>query len=219
VRAAATARAAAIFNFNLKHTISQASCVGNARAGRLSVHTQHIFRKMTFPIRISISEQIKGFTEALHNGNIDGAFAQLEEPIGIGTAGRALCLNRQLIMNTYPKQKLSRYMVRDIFDNGPTRHLGVGGLEGWLKRSGRRTKRSLSMNHDVRVAKFEAREAIQNDDDLHDDTCVICLTQLRTHAFIPCGHKCVCKDCSDKLKDKKCPICRVKSSSVIKVFG
>ena len=171
---------------------------------------------MSLPIP-SRSEQIKGFTEALHDGKIDEAFALLEEPISILTAGKVLCLDRQLIMNMYPKQKLSRWMLRSIFDTGPTRHLGSGGLQGWLKRARRRTKRSVSMNHDVRVAKFETR---QNNDDLpDDDTCAICLTQLRTHAFIPCGHKCVCKDCSDKLKDKKCPICRVKASAVIKVFG
>ena len=171
---------------------------------------------MSIPIP-SKSEQIRGFTEALHDGKIDEAFALLEEPISIFTAGKVLCLNRQLIMNMYPKQKLSRAMVRHIFDTGPTRHLGSGGIQGWLKRCNRRTKRNSSMNHEARVAKFEAS---QNNDLPDDDTsCVICLTQLRTHAFTPCGHKCVCKDCADKITDKKCPICRVKSSAVIKVFG
>mmetsp|Transcript_23213 Transcript_23213/g.36303 ORF Transcript_23213/g.36303 Transcript_23213/m.36303 type:complete len:354 (-) Transcript_23213:360-1421(-) len=46
--------------------------------------------------------------------------------------------------------------------------------------------------------------------------CVICLDRESTHAFVPCGHKCVCKahsHCS------KCPVCRKPVQNSIRVYG
>ena len=52
--------------------------------------------------------------------------------------------------------------------------------------------------------------------DLGDDfdTCVICLDNAISHAFIPCGHHCTCGDCSAKImmtEGKRCPLCRVEA--------
>jgi len=46
--------------------------------------------------------------------------------------------------------------------------------------------------------------------------CTVCLSQPPTHLCIPCGHKCLCKDCSDQLmahaqqqrNPNQCPVCR-----------
>lgn len=46
--------------------------------------------------------------------------------------------------------------------------------------------------------------------------CVICLDQTSTHLISPCGHKCVCADCSEQLKD--CPLCRNAIERIIRVF-
>ena len=54
-----------------------------------------------------------------------------------------------------------------------------------------------------------------------DSECVVCMEQEKTHIFIPCGHKCVCKACADVvMKDvgAKCPLCRKKASQVYRVF-
>ena len=52
--------------------------------------------------------------------------------------------------------------------------------------------------------------------------CVVCLDEENDHIMIPCGHKCVCKVCSDKIMamghDKLCPICRQGISIVYRVF-
>lgn len=44
------------------------------------------------------------------------------------------------------------------------------------------------------------------------DECVICLCELPTSIFIPCGHQVCCKACTSMLSKKsdsnKCPICR-----------
>eukprot|EP00235_Prasinoderma_singulare_P002757 CAMPEP_0119165658 /NCGR_PEP_ID=MMETSP1315-20130426/5283_1 /TAXON_ID=676789 /ORGANISM="Prasinoderma singularis, Strain RCC927" /LENGTH=631 /DNA_ID=CAMNT_0007158955 /DNA_START=126 /DNA_END=2021 /DNA_ORIENTATION=- len=41
--------------------------------------------------------------------------------------------------------------------------------------------------------------------------CVICLDKPRTHAFLPCMHRCVCADCAVKCMQEgspHCPLCR-----------
>eukprot|EP01083_Nonionella_stella_P235813 828819_1 len=48
------------------------------------------------------------------------------------------------------------------------------------------------------------------------DVCCICLDAPKTHALIPCGHKCSCKDCSKYLK--KCPICRRRVTKAFQIF-
>jgi len=49
--------------------------------------------------------------------------------------------------------------------------------------------------------------------------CIVCLKEAKTHAFVPCGHLCVCHQCVPKLMSKKhCPLCRQKATQVIKVF-
>jgi len=49
--------------------------------------------------------------------------------------------------------------------------------------------------------------------------CVICFDGEKTHAFIPCGHFCVCENCAERLKDNgDCPVCRAKIVQVNKIF-
>ena len=53
-----------------------------------------------------------------------------------------------------------------------------------------------------------------------DDTlCIICCQFERTHAFVPCGHLCVCENCVEvTLETNMCPICRQKPTQSIKVY-
>ncbi|KAL0100554.1 hypothetical protein PUN28_019701 [Cardiocondyla obscurior] len=41
------------------------------------------------------------------------------------------------------------------------------------------------------------------------DTCTVCFTDERTHAFVPCGHLACCLSCIESLKNNRCPICNV----------
>ena len=54
----------------------------------------------------------------------------------------------------------------------------------------------------------------------HLGTCVICFGTPCTHIFIPCGHACACKSCSDKVmhRNRKCPICNESSTLATEVF-
>jgi hypothetical protein len=51
-------------------------------------------------------------------------------------------------------------------------------------------------------------------------TCVACMTSPSTHAFVPCGHFCMCDGCSSKSMEMgaNCPMCREPVHQVMKVF-
>lgn len=48
--------------------------------------------------------------------------------------------------------------------------------------------------------------------------CIICLDNLSSMAFVPCGHKHICKGCAPKFKSNKCPVCRVPITGLIEIF-
>jgi tRNA(Arg) A34 adenosine deaminase TadA len=41
--------------------------------------------------------------------------------------------------------------------------------------------------------------------------CLICLSKEPIYMFIKCYHLCLCEDCSQNYKPKRCPFCRKKS--------
>ena len=61
-------------------------------------------------------------------------------------------------------------------------------------------------------------------------SCVVCLDGERSHVFVACMHKCVCEGCAELLlardewrgtvhaEGAECPLCRVKSTDVRRVF-
>ncbi|CDW74967.1 copine viii [Stylonychia lemnae] len=49
------------------------------------------------------------------------------------------------------------------------------------------------------------------------DECKICFSNKNNTVLVPCGHKCVCFECSSKIKNI-CPICRKNVAQVVKVF-
>lgn len=46
--------------------------------------------------------------------------------------------------------------------------------------------------------------------------CIICVTELATHAIIPCGHRNYCEKCIEKVD--RCSICRTFAHSSIKIY-
>ena len=53
-----------------------------------------------------------------------------------------------------------------------------------------------------------------------DSMCVVCMDMPNTHAFVPCGHRCVCAQCSEPIlhSNAKCPVCRADVTQAIKIF-
>jgi hypothetical protein len=51
--------------------------------------------------------------------------------------------------------------------------------------------------------------------------CVVCMDKPRTHSFVPCGHRCVCEECSALVMQKLpklCPYCRAPARELIQMF-
>lgn len=55
----------------------------------------------------------------------------------------------------------------------------------------------------------------------HGSTCVVCHDALSTQVIVPCGHFCVCGDCTTRLlqtDEEMCPLCRGPIERMVKVF-
>jgi hypothetical protein len=50
--------------------------------------------------------------------------------------------------------------------------------------------------------------------------CSVCIMKRDLLAIVPCGHKCVCEPCSQRViaKDNQCPICRNSITTCIQVY-
>lgn len=57
-----------------------------------------------------------------------------------------------------------------------------------------------------------------------DQPCCVCLDQPKTTAIIPCGHRCVCLLCGERLRvrpvasQRRCPVCREPIADLITIF-
>ena len=49
--------------------------------------------------------------------------------------------------------------------------------------------------------------------------CVVCLKNERSTACVPCGHRCLCEECADRVKIHQCPMCRREIDILMRVFG
>ena len=65
----------------------------------------------------------------------------------------------------------------------------------------------------VREEERAASDYAAGDDEA---LCVVCLDAERTHAFLPCGHRCVCEGC---LGLPQCPLCRVVATGTLLVYS
>ena len=78
----------------------------------------------------------------------------------------------------------------------------------------KKTKKRIELSH--------IEEKLKKDLSLFEnaDKCPICLDGIKNHIIIPCGHKCLCEECSYLIKNnnKDCPICNNKVESIYKVY-
>jgi len=63
-------------------------------------------------------------------------------------------------------------------------------------------------------------DSIANEHNKDRNVCVVCIDAPATHAFFPCGHKCVCQSDADTLmdRDKICPLCRMPAANVARIY-
>ncbi len=62
--------------------------------------------------------------------------------------------------------------------------------------------------------------AMKLDDEDQGKECVVCKESRKEYVFFPCGHMCVCEGCAASIqgRDRKCPLCRGVSTSIMKIF-
>ena len=62
--------------------------------------------------------------------------------------------------------------------------------------------------------------AMRLDDEDQGKECVVCKESRKEYVFLPCGHMCVCEGCAASIQgqDRKCPLCRGVSTSIMKIF-
>jgi ankyrin repeat protein len=54
-----------------------------------------------------------------------------------------------------------------------------------------------------------------------EDKCIICITNKKSYACLPCGHMIFCKECTDefnKTQNKNCPECRCKINEIKRIY-
>ena len=68
----------------------------------------------------------------------------------------------------------------------------------------------------VRASYSEPRRSTTSGTNL----CVVCYSEEKTHALIPCGHKCLCKHCSDIISRgcRRCPLCLSNFERSIQIY-
>lgn len=78
---------------------------------------------------------------------------------------------------------------------------------------------------DEAVAKLlcgdERRGAGRPPNGVNSESCVVCWASPKTHAFVPCGHRCVCADCGNAVVAQAhaaCPLCRTVAEGVLQIF-
>jgi hypothetical protein len=51
--------------------------------------------------------------------------------------------------------------------------------------------------------------------------CVVCFKNHSEFAVVPCGHRCLCEECADKVAFKYalCPMCRKEATMIIRIYG
>lgn len=108
--------------------------------------------------------------------------------------------------------------------------LSRGGQAQPLRR--RRSERMERMAQAMRQMGEAVHASLSNELDLESNSvcvepsveasvCVICMESPRSYAFIPCGHRCVCRGCVRRMRrisPLQCPICRRNSTDVIKIY-
>ena len=89
----------------------------------------------------------------------------------------------------------------------------------------------LEVPHEVDAARArrasDAGHESDNDTSASDEAhaCVVCIGRPRTHAFVPCGHQCVCQKCCEAIMEQDgslarcCPLCREPCRQAVRIYN
>ncbi|CAK9823117.1 Mitochondrial E3 ubiquitin protein ligase 1 [Anthophora retusa] len=84
----------------------------------------------------------------------------------------------------------------------------IGGIvfrRYWKERTEQRLAEELRQS--LAASRKERRQRVRDTDLREDQICVVCRTNPREIILLPCGHVCLCEDCSEDITTD-CPMCR-----------
>lgn len=82
-------------------------------------------------------------------------------------------------------------------------------------------KRKQSLKQTLEMIPESARPKISIEHgNSSKNVCVVCQDENASMAIVPCGHVCLCAECSSSIltNDKKCPLCRIAIEKVMKIY-
>lgn len=90
-----------------------------------------------------------------------------------------------------------------------------------------RDRRCSTSSLATQMTEFTSASSLSWGDDISDKEpnrhCVICFEGKPSHAFIPCGHLCICTGCTTEYNacptgNARCPLCRETAMYITKIF-
>ncbi|XP_011875936.1 PREDICTED: mitochondrial ubiquitin ligase activator of NFKB 1 [Vollenhovia emeryi] len=82
---------------------------------------------------------------------------------------------------------------------------GIMARRYWKNKQEQRLAEQLRQS--LEASRQERRQRVRDIDLREDQICVVCRTNAREIILLPCGHVCICEDCSVSINNN-CPICR-----------
>ncbi|XP_019851374.1 PREDICTED: E3 ubiquitin-protein ligase XIAP-like isoform X2 [Amphimedon queenslandica] len=135
--------------------------------------------------------------------NPDCKIAQLQDPEDVSSFPKPIMTRTQL-QNIYRPQGLE-----DSEASNATKSMPLAQIQ-------KRPSTNYSLPHYTQSPISSLNQELA-DSTLEDNVCVVCLDNRKQYAIVPCGHLCVCYDCSEQLL--LCPICRVRKEDALRIFS
>lgn len=89
-------------------------------------------------------------------------------------------------------------------------------LESVMHNVAELSQQVLSIQDNLRNFQRVRMMDTDNQRQLDDHVCCICMERERTHIFNPCGHYVLCQYCTEMCNT--CPICKAEFTNIIKVY-
>ncbi|VDI54562.1 polyadenylate-binding protein-interacting protein 1 [Mytilus galloprovincialis] len=141
-----------------------------------------------------------GYLNKPEEGNFSEVFSQLRQLLDKGRLNQTTRASITSLLDL----KSHNWVRRDSSQHHPV-STRVDYEEVYQDRM-RHTDSRILENNEIEGTGNGNQKSVDTTDDKY--MCKICFDDPVEVTFLPCMHACCCKNCSDKLKPKQCPICR-----------
>ena len=115
----------------------------------------------------------------------------------------------------------NKYNVWELVSKGLIDETNVspdGKLLPTLDMDGLTPQNSEQVTRNIYVRPTIQTVPEEQNNDNPKDTCAICLTREKKYVVTPCNHFCLCDICCFRINNK-CPICRKKNISLLRIYN